>query len=240
MRLRLACTRDQAGEADRAVRQYRPDWIPTPPPRCATSERPMEAASSIASPDPPESAMGLVGLLAAVLSSTPGLRAHWLGIWLLAAAVAASLGTALVARPSSLRGLTLSGTPIRKLALCLIPSSWYETRRSCDTSPICSVMLSAPLPAVRPPNRQAIPAAMHITLARGTARRNVDVEHSARFDRLCLIPRCSRGAVTDGCTLDLRGNLHADSPAQWLADYTGIDRPACTPARAHHARQHGR
>jgi hypothetical protein len=82
----------------------------------------MEAASSIAVPGSAGSAMGLVGLLAAVLSSTPGLRQHWLGIWLLAAAVAASLGTALVARPSSLRGLTLSGTPIRKLALCLTPS----------------------------------------------------------------------------------------------------------------------
>jgi hypothetical protein len=82
----------------------------------------MEAASSIALPGSAGSAMGLVGLLAAVLSSTPGLREHWLGIWLLAAAVAASLGTVLVARPSSLRGLTLSGTPIRKLALCLIPS----------------------------------------------------------------------------------------------------------------------
>jgi hypothetical protein len=82
----------------------------------------MEAASSIAVPGSAGSAMGLVGLLAAVLSSTPGLREHWLGIWLLAAAVAASLGTALVARPSSLRGLALSGTPIRKLALCLIPS----------------------------------------------------------------------------------------------------------------------
>ena len=82
----------------------------------------MEAASSIAVPGSAGSAMGLVGLLAAVLSSTSGLREHWLGIWLLAAAVAASLGTALVARPSSLRGLTLSGTPIRKLALCLIPS----------------------------------------------------------------------------------------------------------------------
>jgi hypothetical protein len=82
----------------------------------------MEAASSIAVPGSAGSAMGLVGLLAAVLSSTPGLREHWLGIWLLAAAVAASLGTVLVARPSSLRGLTLSGTPIGKLALCLIPA----------------------------------------------------------------------------------------------------------------------
>jgi hypothetical protein len=82
----------------------------------------MEAASSIALPGSAGSAMCVVGLLAAVLSSTPGLREHWLGIWLLAAAVAASLGTALVARPSSLRGLTLSATPIRKLALCLIPS----------------------------------------------------------------------------------------------------------------------
>ena len=82
----------------------------------------MEAASSIAVPGSAGSAMGIVGLLAAVLSSTAGLRAHWLGIWLLAAAVAGSLGVALMARPASLRGLTLSGTPMRKFALCLIPS----------------------------------------------------------------------------------------------------------------------
>jgi len=82
----------------------------------------MEAASSIAVPGSAGCAMGVVGVLAAVLSSTAGLRAHWLGIWLLAAAVAAGLGVALMARPASLRGLTLSATPIRKFALCLIPS----------------------------------------------------------------------------------------------------------------------
>jgi hypothetical protein len=82
----------------------------------------MEAASSIAVPGSAGSAMGIVGLLAAGLASTAALRAHWLLIWLLAAVVAAGLGVALMARPASLRGLTLSGTPIRKLALCLVPS----------------------------------------------------------------------------------------------------------------------
>ena len=82
----------------------------------------MEAASSIAVPGSAGSAMGIVGLLAAGLSSSAALRAHWLLIWLLAAALAAGLGLALMARPASLRGLTLSGTPIRKLALCLAPS----------------------------------------------------------------------------------------------------------------------
>ncbi len=62
----------------------------------------MEAASSLAVPGSAGSAMGIVGLLAA--------------------AVAAGLGIALMARPSSLRGLTLSGTPLRKFALCLVPS----------------------------------------------------------------------------------------------------------------------
>jgi hypothetical protein len=81
----------------------------------------MEAASSLAVPGSAGSAMGIVGLLAAALSSTAALRAHWLAIWLLAAAVA-GLGVALMARPSSLRGLTLSGTPVRKFALCLVPS----------------------------------------------------------------------------------------------------------------------
>ncbi|MGH8323162.1 MAG: hypothetical protein ACRETD_05080, partial [Steroidobacteraceae bacterium] len=55
-------------------------------------------------------------------SSTPGLREHWLGIWLTAAALGGALGCALLTRPASLRGLALSGTPLRRFALCLFPA----------------------------------------------------------------------------------------------------------------------
>jgi len=82
----------------------------------------MEAATSFAVPGSAGIAMGAVGSLAAVLASAPKLQRHWFAIWLAAAALAFGLGGALVIRPSSLRGLALSGTPIRKFAFCLLPA----------------------------------------------------------------------------------------------------------------------
>jgi hypothetical protein len=82
----------------------------------------MESATSFALPGSAGVAMGAVGLLAAVLSSAPSMQRHWFLIWLIAAVVAGGLGGSLVIRPSSLRGLALSGTPIRKFAFCLLPS----------------------------------------------------------------------------------------------------------------------
>lgn len=82
----------------------------------------MEAAASLAVPGSAGIAMGAVGLSAAALSSTAALHERWFAIWLAAAAVAGGLGSALVARQSSLQGLTLAGAPVRKFALCLFPS----------------------------------------------------------------------------------------------------------------------
>jgi hypothetical protein len=82
----------------------------------------MDGAASVAVPGSAGIAMGGVGLLATALSCVPSLRGHWLGIWLVAAVVAAGVGLPLITQPSSLRGLTLSGTPVRKFALCLLPS----------------------------------------------------------------------------------------------------------------------
>ena len=82
----------------------------------------MDGAASVAVPGSAGIAMGGVGLLATALSYVPSLRGHWLGIWLVAAVVAAGVGLPLITQPSSLRGLTLSGTPVRKFALCLLPS----------------------------------------------------------------------------------------------------------------------
>jgi hypothetical protein len=81
----------------------------------------MESATSFAVPGSAGIAMGAVGLIAGVLASTPGLHRHWFAIWLTAAVLAGGLGGALVIRPSSLRGLALSGTPIRKFAFALLP-----------------------------------------------------------------------------------------------------------------------
>ena len=82
----------------------------------------MDAAASVAVPGSAGIAMGSVGLLAAALSSAPGLREHWLAIWVVAAVLAGGLGFALITRPASSRGLLLSGTPLRRFAMCLFPA----------------------------------------------------------------------------------------------------------------------
>jgi hypothetical protein len=82
----------------------------------------MDAAASVAVPGSAGIAMGSVGLLAMVAASTPGLREYWLGVWLAAAVVGGGVGFALMTRPASLRGLALSGTPLRKFALGLFPA----------------------------------------------------------------------------------------------------------------------
>jgi hypothetical protein len=82
----------------------------------------MESATSFAVPGSAGIAMGSVGLLAAALSFAPSMHPYWLLIWLTAALVAAVVGGSLLVRPSSLRGMTLAGTPFYKFALCLLPS----------------------------------------------------------------------------------------------------------------------
>jgi hypothetical protein len=82
----------------------------------------MEGAASLVVPGSAGTALGAIGLLSAALSSTSGLREYWLPIWLLAALAAVGVGSVLLVRDSSLRGLRLIGTPMRKFALCLIPS----------------------------------------------------------------------------------------------------------------------
>src|ERR1700743_3522812 len=82
----------------------------------------MDAAASVAVPGSAGIAMGSIGLLAMVASSAPGLREYWLGVWLVGAVLGGGVGVGLVARPGSLRGLSLYGTPLRKFALGLFPS----------------------------------------------------------------------------------------------------------------------
>jgi hypothetical protein len=82
----------------------------------------MEAAASLAVPGSAGIASGIIGSIATVLSSLPGLYQHWLAIWLVAAVVAAAVGGMLLAQQSLLRGLTLGGAPFRKFAIGLLPS----------------------------------------------------------------------------------------------------------------------
>lgn len=82
----------------------------------------MESAASLAVPGSTGIASGIVGLSAAIVSSVPALRPHWLVVWLLAAVVAAGVGGALLLRQPSLRALTIGGAPIRRFAIGLLPS----------------------------------------------------------------------------------------------------------------------
>lgn len=81
----------------------------------------MEAAGTVAVPGSAGMTMGAVGVIAAVLASTPALRSEWLVVWLIAATVAAIAGGALMARQAARQGFTLFGAPVRKFVLCLAP-----------------------------------------------------------------------------------------------------------------------
>jgi len=81
----------------------------------------MEGAGTVAVPGSAGVSMGMVGLGAAVLTSTPAFRPHWLLCWLSAAAVASLAGGVILARQASLQGFTLFGAPVRKLVLGLAP-----------------------------------------------------------------------------------------------------------------------
>jgi hypothetical protein len=82
----------------------------------------MEAAGALAVPGMAGVVMGLIGILAAALASTPALRAFWLEVWLGAAVAAFVLGGGLMARQAARRGHTYQFAPIRKFVLCLSPA----------------------------------------------------------------------------------------------------------------------
>jgi hypothetical protein len=82
----------------------------------------IESSSSMHVPGMAGIVMGVIGLLAAIVVSLPRWAAHWLGIWLAAAAVAFLLGGALVARQIVQRGHARYLGPARKFLLCLCPA----------------------------------------------------------------------------------------------------------------------
>jgi hypothetical protein len=81
----------------------------------------MDAAGTIVLPGSAGLAMGVVGLIAALLASTEGLRPYWLPVWLTAAAIASGAAGIVLARQASQQGSTLLGAPARKFLLCLLP-----------------------------------------------------------------------------------------------------------------------
>jgi hypothetical protein len=82
----------------------------------------MDAAGSLAVPGAAGIVMGTLGTAAAVLTSLPLLRGHWIEIWMIAAVAAFILGGALVLRQATRRGALLLSSPIRKFLLCLCPA----------------------------------------------------------------------------------------------------------------------
>src|SRR3984885_2419706 len=82
----------------------------------------IESSSSLDVPGMAGIVMGSIGVLATIVVSLPRWSAHWLAIWLAAAAVAFVLGGALVARQIASRGRTRYLGPARKFLLCLCPT----------------------------------------------------------------------------------------------------------------------
>jgi hypothetical protein len=82
----------------------------------------IESSGSMDVPGMAGIVMGIIGVLAAVAVSLPKLAPHWLGIWLLAAALALLFGGAVVARQIVRRGHSLYLGPTRKFLLCLCPA----------------------------------------------------------------------------------------------------------------------
>jgi hypothetical protein len=81
----------------------------------------IEAAGAFAVPGIAGIAMGVVGVIATLVASLPGLSGFWLEIWLLAAMAASGLGVVLVARQPA-RGFMLYRGPARKFVLSLCPA----------------------------------------------------------------------------------------------------------------------
>jgi hypothetical protein len=84
--------------------------------------RSIDASASMAVPGTAGVVMGVVGLLAAVLSSLPHWHAHWPRIWMFAAGFAALVGGALMAREAAQSGHARYLGPVRKFMLCLCPA----------------------------------------------------------------------------------------------------------------------
>ena len=66
-------------------------------------------------------AMGLVGLLAAVVAHQQATVGRWVGVWVAAAVVAVAVGSVAMARKARRAGTSLFSGPGRKFALGLVP-----------------------------------------------------------------------------------------------------------------------
>jgi uncharacterized BrkB/YihY/UPF0761 family membrane protein len=82
----------------------------------------IESSSSMAVPGMAGIVMGGIGIIATIVASVPRYAPDWLGIWLVAAAVAFALGGAMMAREAAQSGHARYLGPVRKFLLCLCPA----------------------------------------------------------------------------------------------------------------------
>lgn len=82
----------------------------------------IESSGTLAVPGMAGILMGIVGILAAVLTAMPALASRWLETWLAAAATAFVVGGASMARQATRSVSTRYQGPARKFLLCLCPA----------------------------------------------------------------------------------------------------------------------
>jgi hypothetical protein len=82
----------------------------------------IESSGSMAVPGMAGIVMGVIGIFATIIASLPRGAAHWLEIWLVAAAIAFVLGAAMMAREAAQSGHARYLGPVRKFLLCLCPA----------------------------------------------------------------------------------------------------------------------
>lgn len=82
----------------------------------------IETSGSLAVPGMAGIVMGAIGILATVGASLPRAAAHWLPIWLVAAAIAFAVGGAMMARETAQGGHARYLGPVRKFLFCLCPA----------------------------------------------------------------------------------------------------------------------
>jgi len=82
----------------------------------------IESSGSMAVPGMAGIVMGVIGIFATIIASLPLGAAHWLQIWLVAAAMAFAVGGAMMAREAAQSGHARYLGPVRKFLLCLCPA----------------------------------------------------------------------------------------------------------------------
>jgi hypothetical protein len=82
----------------------------------------IDASAALVVPGTAGVLMGSIGVLAAIVASTPLGSAHWLAIWLVACIAAFLVGAAVMAREASQTGHARYLGPARKFLLCLSPA----------------------------------------------------------------------------------------------------------------------